>query len=445
MFRKRFLLLAILVYVLLFLGLLTRQGEILALALLPVIYLVVALFYSPPEIHLRAHRTLVFRREGMEEGTFDEFAADRVTRETPVIVTLKLINEGEPLEELLVEDVVPPDLDLLEGETRVLASLPAGESLTLQYTVRGQRGSFYFRDVRITVGESLGLFRRRTTVTASRRLLVLPEITRLQHVPIRPLHTHGFAGPIPSRRPGSGVEFFGVREYQMGDSRRQINWRVTARHGDRPFTNEFEQERIADVGLILDAREQINVRSATDSLFEYSVRATASLADTFLKDGHRVALLVYGRALERVYPGYGKVQRERILRLLARAQTGVSMVFERFDYLPTRFFPPHSQIVLISPLSREDLSVLVRLRARGYRLLVISPDPVTFESQILGEQREVALAARIARVERILLLQRLRRMGIRIADWQVDRPLDQVLHTTLARSPKSARPVGVRL
>ncbi|MCL7455525.1 MAG: DUF58 domain-containing protein [Anaerolineae bacterium] len=38
------------------------------------------------------------------------------------------------------------------------------------------------------------------------------------------------AGPAP---------IFGVREYQAGDPRRWINWRVSARHPRSLFTNEF--------------------------------------------------------------------------------------------------------------------------------------------------------------------------------------------------------------
>jgi uncharacterized protein (DUF58 family) len=87
--------------------------------------------------------------------------------------------------------------------------------------------------------------------------------------------------------------------------------------------------------------------------------------------------------------------------------------------------------------------MLVRLRARGYQLLVVSPDPVRFEARALGAQPGVDLATRIARLERALLLRRLRRAGIQIVDWQVDRPLDRVVHASLGRAPQWFRAVGV--
>jgi uncharacterized protein (DUF58 family) len=242
------------------------------------------------------------------------------------------------------------------------------------------------------------------------------------------------------------VNFFGVREYQLGDPLRWINWRVTARHAESLFTNEFEQERIADVGLILDARQQSDVLSPDGALFEHAVRATASLADVFLNAGNRVGLLIYGSGMERAFPGYGKVQRDRILRALARSKTGFNYALESLEYLPTRFFPARSQLVVISSLDPDDLPVLVRLRAHGYQVMVISPDPIDFEAKSadLGRRGTFELATRIARAERRLLLRELQRVGIQIVDWQVTQPLDQVIRVSLGRLPQS-RMLGMAL
>jgi uncharacterized protein (DUF58 family) len=229
------------------------------------------------------------------------------------------------------------------------------------------------------------------------------------------------------------VEFFGVREYQPGDPLRWINGRASARHPRNLYINEFEQERVADVGLILDAREQSDVRTPEGTLFEYSVRATAGLAHTFLNTGNRVGLFIYGRSLDWTFPGYGKRQRERIMRALARARQGGGHVFERLEHLPTRLFPARSQLVLISPLLKEDGELLIKLRARGYRLLVISPDPIAFERKSLTNSPHITLATRLARLERELLLARLRQADIRVVDWPVEIPFPQAAHTALSR------------
>ena len=181
------------------------------------------------------------------------------------------------------------------------------------------------------------------------------------------------------------------------------------------------------------------------SLFEHAVHATASLANVFLNDGNRVGLLVYGGFLDWIFPGYGKMQRERILQALARAEPGESMIFDKLDYIPTRFFPARSQIVLISPLWEEDLPILIRLRARGYQLLVISQDPVSFETKALGSDPLASLATRIARLERTLLIRKAHQIGIQIVNWQVDQPFDHAVHATLGRIPLWFRAVGLGL
>jgi uncharacterized protein (DUF58 family) len=280
----------------------------------------------------------------------------------------------------------------------------------------------------------MGLFSRRRHYTHVRRLAILPFVPSMRRIPIRPLRTRGFAGPITSRQAGSGTDFFGVRTYEPGDPQRWINWRLSARHPREIFVTQFEQERIADVGLILDARERNNVMANGDSLFECAVEATAALADMFLADGNRVGLLIYGRGLERTFPGYGKRQRERILQALAGARLGGSLVFDNLDYLPTRFYPAKSQIVLISPLCEADPPVLSRLRARGYHVLVVSPDPIDFEKRGIPQTEIGKMAIRIARAQRNLWTYQLKRLGIPVIDWRVDQPLDAAVRVGMRSS-----------
>ncbi len=136
------------------------------------------------------------------------------------------------------------------------------------------------------------------------------------------------------------------------------------------------------------------------------------------------------------FPGYGKVQRERIIRALARAKQGDGKIFERLDYLPTRLFPVRSQLVLISPLLADDVEMLIKLRARGYRLMVISPDPISFERKFLPDTDPINLATHISKFERNLILTQLRQAEIQVVDWPVDILFHQIVHTALSQVPR---------
>ena len=411
---------SLLLYSLIFIGLAGFRSQLLVLAIPLALYLLLGLFFAPGKVQVEIERTL---------------SAERVAPDALVTVTIQIINNGSRLEEFLLEDRISPAIKVEEGETNYLGTLSPGESTSWEYTISGSRGSYTFSDVEMRVSDHLGLVYRQATLSAPSQLFILPRFKRLRNVMIRPRRTRVYSGSIPARVGGSGIDFFGVREYQSGDSPRWINWRASARHQEMLFSNQFEQERVADVGIILDGREISNISNNGHSLFEHTVSAAAALSDSFLSAGNRVGILFYGRVLRWSYPGYGNIQRERLLQALSLAKTGDSQVFSDLAHIPTKLFPPHSQLVLVTPLVKDDLKMLVRLRSRGYQIMVISPDPVSYELRNLDDNSDLRLAARIIRMERNMLLMRLQHSGIQTVDWDVSLPLDRVLESRLGRPP----------
>jgi uncharacterized protein (DUF58 family) len=410
-------LLSVLIYGLLLAGLVSLRGELIALAIPFMVYLLHGFWFEPAELDLEIQRKI---------------SSDRITPDAEATVSLTVTNRGADIEELALEEKIFPPLTIRSGNTRHLIRLPKGVSHTFSYTVAGARGSYRFDGTQAVTTDLSGLTRREQFVKSNDRLFIFPEFRRLKRAAIRPRRTRVFAGTIPARVGGSGIEFFGVREYQFGDSPRTVNWKVSARHAEDLFSNEYQQERAADVGIVLDARVRTNLLS-NRSLFEYAVTAAAALSDVFLAQGNRVGLLVYGAYLGWTLPGYGKLQRERIMHALAHAEVGVSSVFAGLEHLSPRMFPPESQIVLVSPLVSEDLGVLVQLRGRGYQVMTVSPDPVRFELGLLPKSKETETAARVVRMERNLFLRRLGRAGVEVIEWDTSVPFDQSVGPYLSR------------
>src|SRR6185503_10951748 len=267
---SRSLLLASITYLLLFTGIATVRGEFIALALPFVVYLLAGFLFTPEQLKLEATRHL---------------SVERTSPYADVVVTVTVINRGSDIEEVLLEDVLPPDLTIRFGLCRHLVRLARGGSYTFAYTVSGPRGGYGFEFVRAKVNDLLAATSREVQIEAKGKLFVFPPVTRLRHVAIRPRRTRVYAGTIPARAGGTGTEFFGVREYQPGDPPRAINWRASARHAEALYSNEFQQERVADIGIVLDGRLRTNEFAGGHSLFEHSVQAVAALADALLTQG----------------------------------------------------------------------------------------------------------------------------------------------------------------
>lgn len=415
MTNRRGSVLLLLSFALLFAALIARSGGLALLALPLLAYLGLGLAYAPePEgLKLSATRALSLR-----------FAPHGAPVEVKVTVT----NQGERPVHVLISDPPPAETMRVEGVNCRWASLGPGETAELSYRLLAPRGRYRWDVLPVEARDPFGLRPARLDLPAPADLLVSPRPLPVGPIALRPRETIHAAGPAPARLAGPGLDFWGTRAYHPGDSLRWLVWRRMAREPGRLFTKEFEKYEIADVGLILDAR-----RIAIDpALFEYSAQAAAGLAESFLRAGNRVSLLVLSDVLVRAFPGYGKAQRQRVLAALAAARVseGANVTIDTLKYLPVRLFPSRSQLIFISPLAPGDANALRRLRAFGYSLLALSPDPVDFAARAGGPGE---LALRAARIERELTLRQVRRAGAALVDWKVSQPLDAVLRVALAR------------
>jgi uncharacterized protein (DUF58 family) len=407
---------------LLVIALSTRNGDIAWMILFFLAYLLVGIWQSPPleRLSFSAGRKL-------EQSRSNGIAS--------VEMRLSVQNKAAQAVHLLVDDNIQPGMKIIDGELSRRVTLQPGEMAEMVYTFTAIRGNFLWQSIPVLVSDPLDLIQARLLLPAKAATQIQPAFKKFKSIPLRPHSTLHVPGSIPAKLGGSGTDFFGVREYHAGDPLRSLDWRLTARHPRRFFTKEFEQKEIADIGLILDARQSAELRIGEESLFEHSVGATASLAEMFLHQGHRVSLLVYGRTMLNVFPGYGKMQRQRVMSCLSKAtvdsdkQTTVPL-----NYLPIRMFPSKALIILVSSHTAADRPLFVRLRAYGYQVLLVSPDPIDFARPTLGHDATSQLAILAGRLERRLQLKNISQLQIRVIDWQVSQPLFPLVRNALTRS-----------
>ncbi len=405
--------------VVIFLGLLlaaliTRRGDLAWMALPFLVYLGIGLWLAPEagEMQLQAERQI--NKDG----------SDKI--QVQVIVR----NLGAPIARLHLSDRLPEDVTIIDGQASQWTMLDQGQEAVLHYAFQARRGVFNWENLQAVASDPLSLLEVAFELPAVGSSMVQPSYARFQRLSLRPNSTLHSPGSIPARLAGSGTDFWGVREYHPGDSLRWLDWKLTARHPRQFFTREFEQEEIADIGLILDARQKVYLRVGSESLFEHSVEAAASLAETFIHQGHRMSLMAMGETLHLVYPGYGKVQLNRIFRCLARLKPGDN--FNSLDRLPLHMYSSHAPLVVISPLIQQDEPFFPRLKANGYQALVISPNPFQFIAASMPQDRISQLAWRTASLRRRLELLKIARLNFPVIDWPVEQNLYPYVRRALA-------------
>lgn len=124
------------------------------------------------------------------------------------------------------------------------------------------------------------------------------------------------AGQYQSTFKGSGIEFDEVREYQVGDDIRSIDWNVTARTG-HPHIKRFVEEREMTVVLMVDASSSGYFGSTSKLKNEIAAELCAVLSFSAIKNNDKVGLIIFTDRIEKfVPPKKGKKHVLRVIREL---------------------------------------------------------------------------------------------------------------------------------
>jgi uncharacterized protein (DUF58 family) len=413
--NNKFRLVALISFCLFIVALITHNGSITWMMLPFLAYLGIGILQSPglEKLSLQAQRKLVQTRfDGTM--TFDASVSVQNTSSETVYIC--------------IDETAQSGMKITDGKLNRKAALLPSETTEMKYTFTAARGNYSWKHVRVLVSDPLDLIQSEFLLPGEISTQAQPPLKKFIPIWFRPHSTLHSPGSIPARLGGSGTDFFGVREYHP-------DWRLTARHPRKFFTKEFEQEEIAEIGLILDARQSTNPKIGNDCLFEHSISAAVSLAEMFLHQGHRVSLLTFGNKMLNVYPGYGKTQLQQILACLSKVKVEEEdQSYSSLDFIPIRMFPSKALIIIISSLAEIDLYLFQRLKAYGYQTIIISPNPIAFSCSTFKQDTLNDLAIQATRLERQLLLTRIAYLRIPVIDWQVDCPLYPLVRNVLSRA-----------
>jgi len=180
------------------------------------------------------------------------------------------------------------------------------------------------------------------------------------------------AGQYHSIFKGRGISFQEVRQYQVGDDVRLIDWNVSARLGDA-FVKLFVEEREMTVILLVDVSASTLFGTHGASKREAIAQIAALLSFSAIENNDRVGLVMFSDGIEKFIPP--KKGRKHVLRVVLsllehRARGHGTDIRAALDYC-NRVVKRRAVVFLVSDFVGGDYRDAMRLAARKHDLIPV--------------------------------------------------------------------------
>jgi len=128
-------------------------------------------------------------------------------------------------------------------------------------------------------------------------------LKKIRHIELRTSRTVNdvLAGQYHSAFKGRGMEFEEVRQYQIGDDVRTIDWNVSARAGE-PYVKVFREERELTVMLLVDLSGSQSFGTNEQQKRELVAEIGATLALSAIRNNDKVGLICFTDRVELFVP-----------------------------------------------------------------------------------------------------------------------------------------------
>ena len=293
-------------------------------------------------------------------------------------VGIKVTNLSGRSQSLWVTDFPPSKLKLENLPVKI--RIEAGEIAEIFYRVTPlQRGLAEFGPVTCRIPSPCNLWQRKFYFCAGERAKIYPNY--------KPLFQSSFLnsdilmsdwGIRLRQRRGEGTDFHQLRDFRVGDSLRQIDWRATARF-NRPISREYQEERDQQVVFVLDCGRRMRAKDGDISHFDHALNALLLASFIALRQGDNVGLLSFAGESRWIAPIKGHSQISHLLDQVYDLDSSL----ETTDFLDVAQKllsrqPKRSLIIIISsiePEDRDDLSQATKLLSQHHLVLVASMRP----------------------------------------------------------------------
>ena len=290
-------------------------------------------------------------------------------------ISIRLTNRSDQFHKLWVSDSPPSQLQL-EGLPQQISMAP-DEFTEIRYRVTPvQRGMARFGQVCCRILSPWKLWEKNFYFCDPEQAKIYPNYKPLfQSSFVNSEQLYSDWGIRLRQRRGEGTDFHQLRDFRVGDSLRQIDWRATARF-NRPISREYQEERDQQVVFLLDCGRRMRAKDGNISHFDHALNALLLSAYIALRQGDSVGLLSFAGDTRWVAPIKGPHQISHLLDQIY----DLDSTLDTTDYLEVAqqlisHQPRRSLVVLISslePEDRDDLVKAARLLSQHHLVLVAS-------------------------------------------------------------------------
>lgn len=250
------------------------------------------------------------------------------------------------------------------------------------------------------------------------------------------------AGAYHSVFKGRGMDFEEVREYQLGDDVRTIDWNVSARTGVTHI-KKYREERELTIVILVDVSASGVIGTGAQSKRDLAAEIASVLAFSATRNSDRVGLVLFTDEIEQFIPARkGRAHVFRLIReiLFYEPKSSGTSCHKALHFV-NQVFPRRAIVFLISDFIDEGFEKALKITNQRHDVIAVHiSDPsesvlpsagwVTMEDAETGEVIEintsdpaVAEKYRVAAAERRESRKRmLQRAGLDLIEAETDRP-----------------------
>lgn len=172
------------------------------------------------------------------------------------------------------------------------------EATQFLYTVKPtERGSYDFGKTNIFISV-FGLIEKRIQTNENISIPSYPSYLQLKQFQLySTAKLQNQFGMKRIRKIGTNTEFENIRNYNIGDEYRLINWKATAK-ANKLMINQFQEEKSQPVYSVIDLGRTMRMPFDGLKLLDYSINSSLVLANISLQKNEKAGLITFNNSIK---------------------------------------------------------------------------------------------------------------------------------------------------